>query len=283
MITFRTHPQTKDFTTLADVKTALEITGSDEDAFLSDLIERASDEIVSFTNRDFARAEVTETVVSVGINKLVLDYRPVLVLTELRLDGTAITDTVNIINDVAGIIQRDDKRFESTQGVKSTLISTRIEYQDVPGWAVDHTAGFLMPGDDLLLNTTVSASSVDNSFNTTGVFPLLVAGDRIVVSAFSDGANNGTFTVVSRTDTKIIVDATLVTEGAGSINMVVQTLPKSLQWAAIEIVTSMFEARSRSRDLKSESIGDFSQSFFENSGAIPPSTRATLSRWSAVL
>jgi len=283
VITFRTNPQTKDFTTLADVKTALEITGSDEDAFLSDLIERASDEIVSFTNREFARAEVTETVVSVGVNKLVLNYRPVLVLTELRLDGTAITDTVNIINDVAGIIQRDDNRFESTQGKKSTLISTRIEYQDVPDWAVDYTGGFLMPGDDIAMDTNISASDADNSFNTTGVFPLLVAGDRIVVSGFTDPADNGTFTVISRTDTKIIVSATLVTEAAGSINMVVATLPKSLEWAAIEIVTSMFEARSRTRDLKSESIGDFSQSFFENSGAIPPSTRATLSRWSAVI
>ncbi len=60
MITFRQPPKSLNMTTLGAVKTSLEITVSTDDTFITTLIERVSDEIVKFTNRDFARAFVTE-------------------------------------------------------------------------------------------------------------------------------------------------------------------------------------------------------------------------------
>lgn len=66
--------------------------------------------------------------------------------------------------------------------------------------------------------TTFSAAAGDNSFNDSGAgFPVLVAGDKLVSSGFGTGANNGTFYVVSRTASKIVVTGgTLSTEAAGA-------------------------------------------------------------------
>jgi len=287
MITFRTRPFNTDFTTLANVKEALVISGTDDDVFLGNLIERASDEIVQFTRRDFARAAVTDDVVSVGTRRLLLFYPPILVIEAVRLRDTAlvlaeVTD-IKIINADAGIVARN-KVFESTQAHRADLTVQPINYQDLPDWSFDYTGGFLMPGDNIIGDTTISASSVDNSFNFSRVFPLLVAGDAIKVSGFTDPANNGTFTVISRTATKIIVSATLVTEAATpAINMTVETLPASLQHAAIEIVTSLFDARARSRDIKAESLGDHSTTYIEGGGVIPKATERSLSRWASMI
>jgi len=285
MITFRTRPFNTDFTSLADVKEALGITVTTDDAFLNKLIVRATDEILHFTRREFARAAVTDDVVSTGLRRLLLFYPPVLVIEVVRLRGTVLDDItdIRIIDADAGIVARE-KVFESTQAHRADLTVQAINYQDLPDWSFDYTGGFLMPGDNIINDVNISASSVDNSFNFSGVFPLLVAGEAIKVTGFADPANNGTFPVVSRTGAKIIVTATLVTEAAGpGINMTVETLPASLQHAAIEIVTSMFNARARSRDIKAESIGDHSTTYVEGSGIIPATTARALGRWASMI
>lgn len=70
--------------------------------------------------------------------------------------------------------------------------------------------------------TTISASSVDNSFNDSGAgFGSLVADSWIKTAQFSNAANNGVFKIVSKTSTKIIVEGgTLVTEAAGSTRII---------------------------------------------------------------
>lgn len=285
MITFRTRPFNTDFTTLADVKEALSISGSGDDAFLSNLIERASDEIVQFTRRDFARAAVTDDVVSMGSRRLLLFYPPILIIEAVRLRDTALVDIadIKIINADAGIVARN-KVFESTQAHRADLTVQPVNYEDLPDWSFDYTGGFLMPGDNIIGDTAISASSVDNSFNTTGKFPLLVAGDVLKnVSGFVDSSLSGDFVVISRTDTKIITSSTLVTEAAGpAISMTVETLPKSLQHATIEIVTGLFDARTRSRDIKAESIGDHSTTYVEGAGMIPAVTAKSLGRWASM-
>jgi len=284
MITFRTRPINTDFTTLSDVKEALNISGTGDDSFISNLIERATDEILQFTRREFARAAVTDDVVSMGRRRLLLSYPPILVIEAVRLRGTALVDItdIKIINNNAGIVARA-KVFESTQAHRADLTVQPVNYEDLPDWSFDYTGGFLMPGDNIISDTTISASSADNSFNKGGVFPLLVAGDAIKVSGFTDPANNGAFTVVSRTATKIVVSATLVTEAATpAINMVVDTLPKSLQHAAIEIVTSLFDARARSRDIKAEKLGDHSTTYGDGGGIIPDAIKRSLTRWASM-
>lgn len=66
--------------------------------------------------------------------------------------------------------------------------------------------------------STISASSVDNSFNdSANGFTNLVAGQWIKVSGFTTTGNNGYFKIVSKTNAKIVVSGgTLTTEAAGN-------------------------------------------------------------------
>ena len=63
---------------------------------------------------------------------------------------------------------------------------------------------------------TLSASSVDNSFNDSGSGFAFTANEWVRVSGFATAANNGHFKIVSATAAKIVVSGgTLVTEAAG--------------------------------------------------------------------
>jgi hypothetical protein len=71
-------------------------------------------------------------------------------------------------------------------------------------------------GTDSTTGTVISASTTDDSFNTTGTFPLIFPGAKLWVTGFANAANNGEFTVQSATTTKIVVaPSNLTTEGAG--------------------------------------------------------------------
>lgn len=281
MITFRTLPRNTDFTTLEDVKQTLVITDNDDDAFLSASIERATDEIIQLTQRDFARAAITEELASVGRRRMILKYTPVLLIEDARLRGVPVDDIadIKISNGGAGIVSREEI-FESTKGIRAGLTIQPVNYEDLDDWSFDYTGGFLMPGDNITGDMTISASAVDDSFNITGIFPLLVAGDFIVTTGFTDAGLNGTFKVVSRTDTKVIVTATLPTEAAGNaINITVETLPKALQQIAIEMVTGIFSARMRPQDIKAEKLGDHSTTYKTNDEILSSSSAQSLKRW----
>ena len=274
-------------TTLGAVKTSLEITDSTDDAFLTNLIERVSEEIVTFTNRDFARAFITEKLESDTKTRLLLDYTPLALIDKVFFKDVEVIDLTNIsiLDADAGIIVNRDFW-------KSTFLGIGIEASKRPmdglqDHQIDYTAGFLMPDDDISQSVNISASSVDNSFNITGAeFPLLVAGDLVKVSGFVDVANNGTFTVVSRTATKVIVSATLVTEAAGAArDFNSRTFPREIEQAAIEVVTSLFRDRLRNKNIKSEKIGDHSVSFFGGNVSVKAATLVSMSlgRWTRPL
>ncbi len=87
-------------------------------------------------------------------------------------------------------------------------------------------ASVCAPGDTITVTMTaatavvtsdaISAATTDDSFNGSGFDNLgLVADDTITVTGFTSGGNNGTFTVVSATNTKIVVSANLTDEAAG--------------------------------------------------------------------
>lgn len=99
-------------------------------------------------------------------------------------------------------------------------------------------ASVIAPGDTLTVTMTsatasvnstgISASTTDDSFNGSGFDNLgLEAGDTITVSGFTDGANNGTFTVASATNTKIVVTSNLVTEADGDEVTITRTVDYS--------------------------------------------------------
>lgn len=68
----------------------------------------------------------------------------------------------------------------------------------------------------LSAKTTVSVASGDNSFNdATEDLSVFENENTIVVSGFTDSANNGVFTIVVATEDKITVQESLTTEIAG--------------------------------------------------------------------
>ena len=64
----------------------------------------------------------------------------------------------------------------------------------------------------------ISADNADSSFNdaSSDFATILAPGDHIYVTGFTAPADNGTFTVVSATDAKIVVSETITTEGAAA-------------------------------------------------------------------
>ena len=287
MITFRQPPKSLNMTTLGAVKTSLEITVTDDDTFLTTLIERVSEEIVTFTNRDFARAFVTEKLEAAGKTRLLLDYTPIALIDAVFFQEVQLTDITNIsIFDAdAGIILNRDHWDNTFFGIG--IEPSKRPQDGLPDHQIDYTAGFLMPDDDISQSTDISADSSDNSFNIVNAeFPLLVAGDLVKVSGFVAEANNDTFTVVSRTATKVIVSATLVTEAAGpTIDFNSRTFPREIEQAAIEVVTSLFRDRLRNKNIKSEKIGDHSVSFFGGNVSVKAATLVSMSlgRWTRPL
>jgi hypothetical protein len=65
-------------------------------------------------------------------------------------------------------------------------------------------------------STSISVDDTDNSFNGVGLFTGFSNGDKIDVTGFTEIENNGTFTIVTATDDKLIVqEDVLITEAAG--------------------------------------------------------------------
>jgi len=73
---------------------------------------------------------------------------------------------------------------------------------------------------------TTSVSSVDNSFNdTTETLSVFTKSQTILVSGFTEAANNGLFTIKSVTADKIIVTDALTTEAAGDTITISSAFP----------------------------------------------------------
>ena len=84
------------------------------------------------------------------------------------------------------------------------------------------------PWGEILAKITVSVTSADNSFNDAiEDLSVFVARQQILVTGFTDPANNGYFTVVSATANKLVVtdDTALVTEALGDTVTIKSALP----------------------------------------------------------
>lgn len=69
----------------------------------------------------------------------------------------------------------------------------------------------------LLNKTTVSVSSGDDSFNDTTEDLSIFIGNQIIMTGFTESANNGLFTIETVTTDKLSVTASLTTESAGDM------------------------------------------------------------------
>jgi hypothetical protein len=132
-------------TTLAAVKAALGIPEADtsQDAFLAPLIDQASDAIVTFCNRSFARETYRETLPGYGGLRLVLSRTPVVSVASITADGEVFADY--LVEDAeAGILYRKSGwRWTSSSWWNITWHPVQEELKFV----IEYTAGYVLPGD----------------------------------------------------------------------------------------------------------------------------------------
>lgn len=119
---------------------------------------------------------------------------------------------------------RPTRRFFRTTTLTTTAVPVlaaqlEIGYAHFVGGAAAEIVIFR--GHDLAhaAHAAVSAAAGDNSFNRAdgGFDPRIRPGDLLITTGFAESGNNGTFTVVSATPSKIVVSgASLTTEAVGA-------------------------------------------------------------------
>src|SRR5262245_46452022 len=212
-------PKTR-LTTVARVQSELGI--SADTVLIGDLVDRATDAICAYCHRTFAREAYSESLPGYGDVHLQLARTPIA--------GTPSSVTWNASDESAGaniltdwsVADRERGWLYRRKGWAWTaqryggLVAHGgfldqgwpLAQQEEPQFSVDYVAGYIMPEQNILAQTTLSSASADNSFNdsASGFPALLKAGDVIVTSGFSNAANNGRFLVTGTpTTAKVVV------------------------------------------------------------------------------
>lgn len=241
-ITLSTPPESTALTLLSTVKDEQGISGSTYDAVLQRMIDQASETIYAWAGRPLYRAQFRERRRGNGRGRIVLGRAPVALIGTVSFTTTSISD---VVIDVAesGILSRPG-------GFGSAYLANE--------WSFEYHAGYFLPGDDF--SGVITATSSDNSYNSTGFHPLLVAGDIVLASGFANAENNGRKVVTSATTSKIIVDDSLTDESL-TATLTLHNVPGWLERAAIDLVSMAFSARDRDGSLESERIGDASATY----------------------
>lgn len=292
-LTVTTAARSVTLTTVARVKTELDISVSTHDTILDTFVRQASDMAEKFCQRIFARQAYTEVSPSFGGPYQTLRQAPVVALSSSSFDGEAMTD-VSISESREGLLYRQDGFDWSAQRYTGILASGRWLDQGMPIplseerlWSFSYTAGFIVPAQNLLSVATVSADATDDSFNdsASGFPALLKAGDIIETSGFSNSANNGRFIVTGTpTTAKILAEAALTTEGASAGRTVlVSNLPGDVERGCIEIVKSLYSLRSTAGSIVEKQAGPMRVRYSEQAGpgeiGLPPSAIGSLRPW----
>lgn len=262
-------PRSRNMATLERVKRAMNISDTESDERLSDLIADVSSAVVEHCGYEFARSLVTESLEGYGDTTLSLERTPIIRVDELRFCESVISPSgYDIVDAAAGLLYRRE-RFDSTQPIQQWLTASRVNMKGAQDWQVDYMGGFLMPEDDFSASGICSVLADDQSFNLTSAdrWPLLVSGERISIDGFNEEENNGTFIVISRTDQKLIVSSSLVTESAsGAVDVIVSligntVLPRDLQRMVLAEIKDRFLSEERDSQLTSEKIGDWAATY----------------------
>lgn len=263
MLTITTHPLNTTLATLQQARDTVGVTTADQDTTLLRFLQASSDRIQAACRRVFPRAAYTETIQGSDHFALVLSRRPVVAVSSVSIDG--LIDTTYTLDDRdAGILRRTERW--PMQGLIGFGMAEYFDARNaVKQCSVSYTAGYLLPSDDVIQRETISVASADKSFNdSAGGFPLLVAGDRIDVSGFATAANQGVFTVVTRTASKVTVSESVTTEAAGPpITIRVSTLPGRATLATLELVRYQYLGKDKDPDLLERRVGDLAVRYRE--------------------
>lgn len=242
------------------------IGNTSDDALLAELIDQASAAIVTYCHRPFARETYSESLAGFGGIRLQLARTPVVSVTSvIDQDGNVITD-YSIEDADRGWLYRRAGWLWSVQTYPGLSGGGRFmdwgspqPRQEEPHYTVAYRAGYLMPVANRVGAITISAAVADNSFNDSaaGFSADLRAGDPITASDFTNLPNNGRFTIVSATASKIVVSGgPLVNEAAGTARTInAQTLPKDVEKACIEAVKAWYLDRAENPNTVEKQVG----------------------------
>ena len=261
MLTVSTAARYRNLTTLQRLLRDLKDVGvGAEDAErLRAMIAGASAAVESFCGRVFRREVVVVTIAGYGRNQMVLERTPIIGTPTILYDNSPVTDHV-VESAAAGILYRRygwDDLAQVGWGVERYF----RQNQEDRLYVVTYTGGYLLPEDDYEA-ATLSVAAADKSLNdSASLLPLVAAGDIIETSGFATAANNGRWTVVSRTAAKIIVsEAGFVNELAGASGdpprIACRTLPADVEDATVEVVKAAWLGRGRDPTIARKSVGD---------------------------
>lgn len=129
-------------TTLTDAKAALAVTGTDDDAFLTSAIERASAMVETYCGRVFGLREVTDTVrINCRKPRLIL-AAPVASITSVTEAGTLLTTADYELDAEAGLLSR----LDSSDNIVSWAIGKTVVVYEV-GYVLPGNNGANLPAD----------------------------------------------------------------------------------------------------------------------------------------
>jgi hypothetical protein len=146
IVTTGVDPSEKRLVTLAKTKARLGITVNTYDTKLTEIIDEVSQLVVDFLGYDLAKQTYTETLAGNARTYLMLARVPLVSVTTVSYQGTALTD-YSIADYDAGLLYR-----ESGWTVASPSVS-RLVYDPHPGfaaqdWSILYTAGYALPAGE---------------------------------------------------------------------------------------------------------------------------------------
>jgi len=130
-ITVVSAAESNDLTSLANVKADLNISGSDDDAYLGRLISSTSSAIESYCGRKFAQQTITETLANDGSDTIVLSRHPVATLSSITYKGATVSSDDYFLDSAEAGIVRHDTKWNNT--------GRQLDY------AVEYTYGYVLP------------------------------------------------------------------------------------------------------------------------------------------
>jgi hypothetical protein len=285
MLTVTTIATTTALTTRARAEAELGVTlGADLDSYIA----VASAAIVSYCHRPFAREVYHETVPGMGGTELQLSRTPLVGSpTMVAVDSFLVTD-YDVSSDIESVLYRRGGWGWTVQRGGFDFWSPTFPRTEESIYAVDYTAGYILPPQNLYAVATLSVDSADKSFNDSaaGFPPLLRAGDIVTASGFTEAANNGRFRVTSATTSKLVVEETLVTEAAApNRTLIVQTLPVDIEKACVEASKAFYAQRATDSAVEERQVGQLrvrygSRGIFDQPvQALPPICVGLLRPW----
>lgn len=297
-ITVSTVAPTLDLTTVAAVKAELGGTFSAaDDALLAILVKQMSSAIVAYTHRVFARETLTETLPGFGGIHLQLARTPVVEVTAVTDQNSAVITDYAVASADRGWLYRRlgwSWSAQSYGGLAAGGAWLDMGYplpgQEEPHYSVAYTGGYILPSQ-YMAPTTVSVDATDDSFNdsASGFPALLKAGDIVETSGFVNAVNNARHLVSSATTAKIVTTSALTTEAAPGTATSIKFRPPSahrpfddVEKACIEAVKSAWLTRTTDGNIVEKHAGPMGLRYSEGAGksvGLPATCVGLLRQW----